>query len=273
MNEPAYQFFLGKGVDLAREPLEIALCAQHNNGGLAVDDWWRTNIQGFYACGEVAGTHGVYRPGGSALNAGQVGSLRAALEIAKTQKLDIYEFPAVLLQEVEETIDEAEGFIGEAENCRVLWEAMSREFFDVAGPIRDQAKINQFLAKVEALLADFDKIVRVTSFGNLFYLYHFRDVLISQRVYCQAMLDYFARGGRSRGSALYIDPIGKTQLDALWPGLRFDLDTGDLNDQIQEIAMIDHQLVTEWRQRHPLTIKITAFETAWKTFRKAYGLE
>ncbi len=82
MNEPAYALYLGKGVDLAAEPLEIALCAQHMNGGLDVDAWWRTNVPGVFAVGEAAGTHGAYRPGGSALNAGQVGALRAARYIA-----------------------------------------------------------------------------------------------------------------------------------------------------------------------------------------------
>ncbi len=36
----------------------------------------------FRSVGEAAGTHGVCRPGGSALNAGQVGSERAARYIA-----------------------------------------------------------------------------------------------------------------------------------------------------------------------------------------------
>ena len=273
MNDPAYQFFLSRGVDLANEPLEIALCAQHNNGGLAVDDWWRTNIQGFYACGEVAGTHGVYRPGGSALNAGQVGSLRAALDIAKKKMQDNFELPGILLEEVGSVVSKAEGYIGQTENCRDLWETMSSEFFDVAGPIRDQGRIRQFLAKVESLLVDFDNTVRVSSCSNLFYLYHFRDVLLSQKMYCQAMLDYYAKGGRSRGSALYIDSDGTAQLEALWPGLRFDLDSGELNDQIQETGIKDQKTVIEWRQRHPLVIKETAFETAWKAFRKEYGLE
>ena len=82
MNHPAVDFYRSKGVDLEHEMLEIAVCAQHNNGGFTVDHWWRTNIKGIYAIGEAAGTHGVYRPGGSALNAGQVGALRAARHIA-----------------------------------------------------------------------------------------------------------------------------------------------------------------------------------------------
>lgn len=82
MNAPAVEFYRDKGVDLAREPLEISLCAQHNNGGLAIDCWWQTNVAGLFAVGEASASHGVYRPGGTALNAGQVGSTRAAQYIA-----------------------------------------------------------------------------------------------------------------------------------------------------------------------------------------------
>ncbi len=82
MNQPAVDFYMDKGVDLSREMLEVAVCTQHNNGGLATDAWWQTAVEGFFAAGEVCGSHGVYRPGGSALNAGQVGSSRAATYIA-----------------------------------------------------------------------------------------------------------------------------------------------------------------------------------------------
>lgn len=78
MNEPAIDFYRDKGVDLYTQPLEIALCAQHNNGGIGIDCWWQTDVKGPFAVGEAAASHGVYRPGGTALNAGQVGSTRAA---------------------------------------------------------------------------------------------------------------------------------------------------------------------------------------------------
>ena len=64
MNLPSYQLYLNKGVDLKNQPLEIAVCAQHNNGGLDIDLWWQSNIKGLFPCGEVAGSHGVFRPGG-----------------------------------------------------------------------------------------------------------------------------------------------------------------------------------------------------------------
>ena len=60
--------------------------AQHHNGGIAVDSDWQTCVPGLYACGECAGTFGMYRPGGSALNSTQVGSMRAAEHIARVSK-------------------------------------------------------------------------------------------------------------------------------------------------------------------------------------------
>src|SRR5699024_10037577 len=84
MNLPAYEFYLNKNpyVDLEQEMLEVDVCAQHNNGGLLVDAWWQSDLPGFFPVGEAGGAHGVYRPGGAALNSGQVGATRAAQFIA-----------------------------------------------------------------------------------------------------------------------------------------------------------------------------------------------
>ncbi|MCL2624027.1 MAG: FAD-binding protein [Planctomycetaceae bacterium] len=83
MNPAAIQLYLDYGIDLRREKLEVALCAQHNNGGLAGTHWWEsTNLRHLFPVGEVNGSHGVARPGGSALNAGQVGAFRAAEYLA-----------------------------------------------------------------------------------------------------------------------------------------------------------------------------------------------
>lgn len=83
MNPDAAALYADHGIDLAQQPLPIAVCAQHMNGGIAVDADWQSTLTGLYVCGEAAGTFGLYRPGGSALNATQVGSLRAAEAIAR----------------------------------------------------------------------------------------------------------------------------------------------------------------------------------------------
>ncbi|MBO7146143.1 MAG: FAD-binding protein [Lentisphaeria bacterium] len=83
MNMPAIELYAAHGIKLESEMLEIAVCAQHNNGGLAADKWWEsTNLSHFFPVGEVNGSHGVTRPGGSAFNAGQAGAFRAAERIA-----------------------------------------------------------------------------------------------------------------------------------------------------------------------------------------------
>ena len=76
LNEPALALYREHGIDLARVPLEIAVCAQHNNGGLAGNIWYESvNLPHLFPIGEVNGSHGITRPGGTALNAGQVGAL------------------------------------------------------------------------------------------------------------------------------------------------------------------------------------------------------
>ena len=89
MNPPAIELYRQHGIDLYTEPLEIGVCAQHHNGGLWVDANWQTSVKGLYAAGEVAGTFGLHRPGGSALNSTQVGSLRAAEHIATATAEDM----------------------------------------------------------------------------------------------------------------------------------------------------------------------------------------
>ena len=92
MNPPAIEVYKENGIDLYSEPLEIAVCAQHNNGGFAVNKWWQSNIPRTFVIGEMAGTHGVKRPGGSALNAGQVGGLRAAEYIVNVYGCDLVDY-------------------------------------------------------------------------------------------------------------------------------------------------------------------------------------
>jgi succinate dehydrogenase/fumarate reductase flavoprotein subunit len=81
MNPQAVDLYREHHIDLCTELLEVSVCAQHNNGGLRVDSHWQSNIHGLYVAGEAAGTFGVYRPGGAALNSTQVGSMRAAEDI------------------------------------------------------------------------------------------------------------------------------------------------------------------------------------------------
>jgi succinate dehydrogenase/fumarate reductase flavoprotein subunit len=92
MNPLAIDIYKENGINLYKEPLEIAVCAQHNNGGFSIDKWWQSPMPGAFVIGEMAGSHGVKRPGGSALNAGQTGGLRAAEYIVNVCGCDLPDY-------------------------------------------------------------------------------------------------------------------------------------------------------------------------------------
>lgn len=89
MNPLAIELYRRYKVDIAAEPLEFAVNNQHMNGGIMVDTWGRSSLAGCYAIGEAAGTHGVTRPGGAALNAGQVFGTRVGEHIGASGRAKV----------------------------------------------------------------------------------------------------------------------------------------------------------------------------------------
>ena len=64
---PYLNRYLACGIDLRKEPVEIAPAAHTTCGGIRIDENCRTGIPGLLACGEVAGgLHGANRLGGNA---------------------------------------------------------------------------------------------------------------------------------------------------------------------------------------------------------------
>lgn len=64
---PYLNRYLACGIDLRKEPVEIAPAAHTSCGGVWIDEACRTGIPGLIACGEVAGgLHGANRLGGNA---------------------------------------------------------------------------------------------------------------------------------------------------------------------------------------------------------------
>ncbi len=119
MNPKAIALYQSHGIDLYTEPLRITVAAQHNNGGVAVDKNWESSICGLYAAGEAAGTFGVYRPGGSALNSTQAGSLRAAQGICYSKREHLSPSEKVL-HRIEKKVSNWLNLLQENQNKKVL---------------------------------------------------------------------------------------------------------------------------------------------------------
>ena len=274
MNAPAYDLYLSKGVDLKTEMLEIALCAQHNNGGLDVDLWWQTNLPHFFAVGEVAGSHGVYRPGGSALNAGQVGSTRAAQYIANRETGDPIsesDFAAAAKDALAYHIALSEKLLsGKTAGCVeaiCALEEAQKLMTEAGGAIRSPEKMEKALASLKEMLAGYADIVRIDSPARFMVAYRLRDALIAQITYLTAMLDYARHGGHSRGSALYSEEGGEAPagFDAMF---RFTLDDGGLDALVQNVAYGEGDAAASWRSTRPLPEGGGFFENVWREYRK-----
>lgn len=271
MNAPAVAFYRDKGVDLAAEPLEISLCAQHNNGGLVIDCWWQTNVEGFFAVGEAAASHGVYRPGGTALNAGQVGSTRAAQYIAaRRQGLPEQEadFAALAASALPEMGALARRALAGESNVRQAWQAAGRRMSECGAAIRSACRIEQCLAETQRQLIELPDTVRAGTESELQWVFRLRDMLISQRVYLGAMLDYIAQGGASRGSALYTDPRGVKPFAQLPDEFTFVLDDGSRGSLVQQALYRNGACAYAWRPVRPIPEDDDFFENVWRSYRE-----
>ena len=252
MNEPAYQFYLEKnpGIDLETDLLEV------------VDSWWQSNLAGFFPVGEAAGSHGVYRPGGAALNSGQVGATRAAQFIAARRSAGpdgsaggLEAFVAAAAPVFDAAVALVDGATrrasaGAPDNTCDLLRGVQELMSRLAGPVRSAASIREALDQVHAWLGSYESLVVAdgSSRRSINRTFLVRDTLTSAWVYLSAMADYVEHGGRSRGSVLYTDPSGQLpaagfgedpELDLDLPELfRFSLDGGALDAEVQECAWI-----------------------------------
>jgi len=271
MNGPAVSFYKDKGIDLLTEPLEIALCAQHNNGGLSIDKWWQTNVEGFFAAGEVSASHGVYRPGGTALNAGQVGSTRAAQFIAANcqgEPMAAEDYEKTNAKTISEAIAISEATLCDEDNVKFMWDKTVKRMSRYGAAIRNNEGILNTIEEIKEELGKFQKQVRVTKPGELHRVYRLHDILMCQCVYLQAMVDYTTNGRKSRGSAMYFDKAGSCPHPALPEIFRYTLDDGSSGDKVQEVLYKEGKCTFSWRDVREIPKDDDFFENVWRSYRE-----
>ena len=177
MNIGAIELYADHGIDLYNERLEIAVCAQHCNGGVAVDADWQTEIKGLYIAGEAAGTFGVYRPGGSALNSTQVGSLRAAEHIAKKKSrvcsIPIYTLPMLRYGK---------------SNVEDIRHNLQTEMSRIADFDRSTNGMKALFDNVDKLCNTFFETVTIEDRSQIAELFKLYDMVLTQRSTLSAML-------------------------------------------------------------------------------------
>lgn len=265
MNPAAIALYRDHGIDLYSEPLEIGVCAQHCNGGISVDANWMTTVRNLYAVGEVAGTFGQYRPGGTALASTQTGSLRAAENICYTTGEHDPD-PAVLqeMPEAAEFLASVFHMLDDTASAEKI--IREREFFQkemsrCAGHIRTVDGMNHLLEEVARQLGKFNLQQKATP-RSLSQLFRNRDILLTQGAVLSAML-FTAENMRSRGSGLVVDPGGQaTGIE----GIRFlPPDPGAGNGYVAT-AFDGKEWVSCWKPVREMPVTDTWFETVWRDY-------
>jgi succinate dehydrogenase/fumarate reductase flavoprotein subunit len=283
MNPPAVEIYRENGIDLGREPLEVAVCAQHNNGGFAVNKWWESSIPHTFVIGEMAGTHGVKRPGGSALNAGQVGGLRAAQYIANVYGGDVANYPnddPQLEQQIRALADKLDRWSRSSGRTpqNVIEEIQSR-MTGSAAHIREENEANETLCKAIDLWKNIqDKGLAARDPESIIAAIQAENLALSSVAYLKAIVELLVLGGGSRGSYLVLSPHGipihRDVVDrATGQPLAFKPENQDLRSRIQRI---------EYEERAPDLFRCTmvtprtapverkSFEPAWRDYREGH---
>jgi succinate dehydrogenase/fumarate reductase flavoprotein subunit len=273
MNPGAVELYHEHNIDLSSEPIEIAVCAQHNNGGLAGNIWWEsTNIKHLFPVGEVNGSHGVNRPGGSALNAGQVGGFRAAEFIA-----NCYRGWSINEEAVEKALEQAcqdtRRWISRSNDAPAAWREVLEEIrvrMSMAGAtIRSEEILGSETKKAWNLVQTIlDHGCHCTGNQDVRQIFRVRQLCFAHAVYLSAIQYALHCGVGSRGSSVVLDPAGERIHPLLEEKWSLAAENTSFRSKLLETEInMDGAVVNEWVECRPIPETDSWFETTWADFR------
>lgn len=280
MNPLAIDIYSEHGIDIRTEPLEINVCAQHHNGGFVVDKWWQSSIPHTFVIGEMAGTHGVKRPGGSALNAGQAGGLRAAEYISHVYGSSV-PLPKVakgvaaqvgsIYQKVIDLMESSHG-VSPGEAISTIQHSMSL----YGGHVRrlESAKAAVSVAR-QLYKAAQDGEFKLGKRKELVHAIRAEHLALAQVAFLEAIVEYIKSGGGSRGSFMVLNDDGDViSPDLLDPATgrpyAFVAENEELRQTIAEVeigSLEDCSFRIKRVPVRPIPIRDEAFELAWTAYR------
>ncbi len=204
MNPGAISLYMDHGIDITKEPLRVAVCAQHNNGGIRIDANWQTDIEGLYAAGEAAGSLGIFRPGGTALNSCQVGSLRAAEHIVYRSGNKVSEnFEKI----AEEAIAEADALIAATKSDKSTLLAANDKYSSRMSQyfafLRDIPSMEKAKEDIRTDINNFISDNKWKSYAELNFLFKNLDIIRMEEAIAET-ISYTAKEFGSRGSGFVL---------------------------------------------------------------------
>lgn len=169
-------------------------------------------LPGCFAVGEIAGTHGVTRPGGAALNAGQVFAMRLARYIAHAGRRnavdDVPELAAQPLAEVNDVILRAQRNES-GRSLQSVKEEIQTRMSDHGGFICHVDAVRQAAQEARLLAAAVAKnALSIRHLAEIPELFMWRQMALISAAVLTMLDDYISAGGGSRGARIILDPEG-----------------------------------------------------------------
>lgn len=147
-----YEQYKNVGVDISKDPMEIYPSMHHMMGGIKMDEWCRTSVDGFFACGEVAGgVHGANRLGGNSIAEGQVFGRRAGISAAKYVKT--YKKQELPEDQLNEEVEKLELFLKRDKGIppHEVEKKLKKVMWEKVGIFRDENGLQQAKTEVAQL--------------------------------------------------------------------------------------------------------------------------
>ncbi|MFX0005891.1 MAG: FAD-binding protein [Promethearchaeota archaeon] len=282
LNKKAIEVYNNQGIDITSEPLEISVCNQHLNGGISCDKWWEsTTVKNLFAIGEINGSHGIYRPGGAALNAGQVGGLRVSQRIAHSKykhgtngnnrfKESVLRDLIELKKQISTLLENSsENLLFPNDFLRQIQKRMS-QYATIIRPLKD---LEKEIISIRNQMKDLVNLIRLNRNLEIIEYFQVKDALVTQFFFLKAILDYHLSYGRSRGSYLILrenlNPA-LSEMHIIPPDYlkehKFIYNNLDLTKKIQTLQWNSGQILIDWENVREIPIEFGWFENVWRRF-------
>ena len=146
--------FLNFGVDIRKEPMEVAPTAHHFMGGVRIDPNGATTVPGLFACGEVTGgIHGANRLGGNSLADTQVFGKRAGESAGRSsvtgRKIDPEQIGVVRVR--------LKKYLEGDKNPAEIRSNLKAKMWENAGIFRTENSLKKALSELEKLSGEIPK--------------------------------------------------------------------------------------------------------------------
>lgn len=270
MNPLAIELYKHNGHDLTKHPLAFNVNHQHMNGGIAVDTWGQTSLSGCYAIGEAAGTHGVTRPGGAALNAGQVFGLRCAKHIKATSR---NKTDSCFTNEVSALINTIlrDSTTSQAPTIESVKTEIQQRMSDVAGFICHTDQVPEALAAARRLNEQITQHgIAITHPNQTAQRFQWQQMALACEALLTALNFYIEQGGGSRGARVLCSPDGDQVPSARTGALtayRFLAENPQHRQQQLVVRWLDGDFRVRVRSLRPLEdLSTLFFEKNWPDF-------